>query len=196
MVAVLASAFVHLGIKGKLEHRLPDQKQPPSRGSTFSIAAPSRTLRTQQTSRHPATTLNRAGGRIALVHLRLFLAKTTSFCYCSAQAGSLREPSSASNFREPLCRKPTHFSAVADHPSAASSSSRRVSAALALGPPRRSLVAHDVQQRARQIGFARLLALRQELRKGRPWLGCGSQTTVDPSLLRVKEMVPRLHESC
>jgi hypothetical protein len=67
MAAVLASVFVHLGNKRKLEHSLPDQKQPLSRGSTFSIASPGRTLGTRNNRpRHPATALNRAGGRIAL----------------------------------------------------------------------------------------------------------------------------------
>src|ERR1700722_8245007 len=36
MAAELASVFVHLEIKRKLEHRLRDQKQPPSRGGRVS----------------------------------------------------------------------------------------------------------------------------------------------------------------
>lgn len=63
--AVLASVFVHLGIKRKLEHSLPDQEQPPSRGSTFSIVTRSHNWDSQRPTRHSATALNRAVGRIA-----------------------------------------------------------------------------------------------------------------------------------
>ena len=62
-MAVLASVFVHLGIKRKLEHSLPDQKQPQSRGSTFSIPSPSRTLGTPDTD-PPSSHSAELGGQL------------------------------------------------------------------------------------------------------------------------------------
>ena len=105
-MAVLASVFVPLGIKRKLEHSLPDQKSTAKSGDQrFRSVAKSHTRDSQPPTRHPATALNRAGGSHCCGDISgSFLAKAVSFCYCSGQVGSFIEPRSASNFRDALCR--------------------------------------------------------------------------------------------
>jgi hypothetical protein len=121
MAAVLASVFVHLGIKRKLEHSLPDQKQPPSRRSTLSIAPPRRTLGTPTTdpaSGHSAESpgrlhcfgdisgsFSRKPPRSAIVLLRLAVSESP--------VQSVISESPMQNL------KPTHFSVVLDRVAAA-----------------------------------------------------------------------------
>src|ERR1700733_15929150 len=99
MAAVLASVFVHLGTKRKLEHSLRK-----SRINIFDRIARSHTWDSQRPTRHPATALIARAVALLWGYLRLFLAKTTSFCYCSAQALAVPETALGKQIQRALCR--------------------------------------------------------------------------------------------